>query len=57
LKRRRCIAASYYVTTPVFNENISPANFVFYIGAAVGGFWIDDVRFYECDYVPTVLEE
>jgi hypothetical protein len=49
--------AEYHVTTPVFNEDISPANFVFYIGSAAGGFWIDDVRFYEGDYVPTVLEE
>jgi len=25
------------------------------VGRAPGGFWIDDVRFYEGDYVPTVV--
>ena len=42
-------------TIPVFKEDVSPANFVFHLGAATGGFWIDDVRFYEGDYVPTIV--
>jgi hypothetical protein len=45
----------YHVTTPVFTEEVSPASFAFLIGAATGGFWIDDVRFYEGDYVPTIV--
>jgi hypothetical protein len=44
--------AEYSVTTPVFTEDVSPASFTFHIGSAVGGFWIDGVRFYEGDYVP-----
>ena len=42
----------YSVTTPVFTEDIAPASFTFHIGAAVGGFWVDGVRFYEGDYAP-----
>jgi tetratricopeptide (TPR) repeat protein len=49
--------AEYHVTTPVFKEDVSPATFAFHIGGAPGGFWIDDVRFYEGDYVPTVIEK
>jgi len=44
--------AEYSVTTIVFTADVVPANFTFHIGAAVGGFWIDGVRFYEGDYVP-----
>ena len=44
--------AEYSVTTPVFAEDTSPAGFTFHIGSAVGGFWVDAVRFYEGDYVP-----
>ena len=46
--------AEYHVTTPVFKEDVSPANFVFHVGVAPGGFWIDDVQFYEGDYVPAL---
>jgi hypothetical protein len=42
----------YYVTTDVFTEDVSPAGFTFHIGAAAGAFWVDDVKFYEGDYVP-----
>jgi hypothetical protein len=49
--------AEYHVTTPVFKEDVRPGNFVFYVGAAPGGFWIDDIRFYEGDYVPTAPPE
>jgi len=41
----------YYVTTPVFAADTAPAGFTFHIGSAVGGFWVDAVRFYEGDYV------
>jgi len=44
--------AEYSVTTPVFTADVRPASFVFHIGSAVGGFWVDGVRFYEGDYVP-----
>ncbi len=44
--------AEYSVTTPVFTENVTPAGFTFHIGSAVGGFWVDGVRFYEGDYAP-----
>jgi tetratricopeptide (TPR) repeat protein len=49
--------AEYHVTTPVFNRNVVPAHFAFLVGAAPGGFWIDDVRFYEGNYVPTVVRK
>ncbi len=46
--------AEYHATTPVFTEDVSPATVTFHLGDATGGFWIDNVRFYEGDYVPTV---
>jgi len=49
--------AEYYVTTPVFAEDVVPAHFAFLVGTAQGGLWIDDVRFYEGDYVPMVTEK
>jgi serine/threonine protein kinase/tetratricopeptide (TPR) repeat protein/WD40 repeat protein len=49
--------AEYHVTTPVFTKNVRPASFNFHIGHAPGGFWIDDVKFYEGDYVPTIIEK
>jgi hypothetical protein len=45
--------AEYHVTTPVFTADVAPAGFTFHIGFAVGGFWVDDVKFYEGDYVPS----
>jgi hypothetical protein len=44
--------AEYSVTTPVFEADVRPASLTFHIGSAVGGLWIDGVRFYEGDYVP-----
>jgi hypothetical protein len=41
----------FSVTTPVFETDVAPAGFTFHIGSALGGFWIDGVRFYEGDYV------
>ncbi len=43
--------AEYSVTTPVFDADVDPASFTFHIGSAVGGFWVDNVRFYEGGYV------
>jgi hypothetical protein len=43
--------AEYSVTTPVFTEDVDPASFTFHIGSAQGGFWVDNVRFYEGSYV------
>jgi hypothetical protein len=43
----------YYVTTGVFTEDVSPAGITFHIGSAVGGFWVDNVKFYEGDYIPS----
>ena len=45
--------AECHVTTPVFTEDVDPAGFTFHIGFAVGGFWVDGVKFYEGDYVPS----
>jgi hypothetical protein len=45
----------FSVTTPVFTENVSPAEIVFHIAYAPGDFWIDGVRWYEGDYVPPAL--
>jgi len=41
----------YSVTTPVFPADVAPAGFTFHIGNAVGGFWVDGMRYYEGDYV------
>ncbi len=49
--------AEYRVTTPVFTEDVSPANITFHIAYAAGDFWIDGVRFYEGDYVPPVFKK
>jgi regulation of enolase protein 1 (concanavalin A-like superfamily) len=47
--------AEYSVTTPVFQADVDPASFTFHIGSATRGFWVDAVRFYEGDYVPSGL--
>ena len=48
--------AEYYITTPVFTENVTPAGVTFHIGFEAGEFWIDGVRYYEGDYVPPVFK-
>ena len=48
--------AEYSVTTTVFTENIGNPGFTFHIGSAIGGFWVDAVRFYEGDYVPPAFK-
>ncbi|MGB2864570.1 MAG: PA14 domain-containing protein, partial [Sedimentisphaerales bacterium] len=42
----------FYVTTPVFTEDVTPASPTFHFAFAPGDFWIDGVRLYEGDYVP-----
>ncbi len=49
--------AEYYVTTPVFAADVAPADIIFHIGFAPAEFWIDNVKFYEGDYVPTPFSE
>jgi hypothetical protein len=44
--------AEYSTTTDIFTEDVSSANITFHIAYTAGDFWIDDVRFYEGDYVP-----
>jgi len=43
----------YHVTTPVFASDVSPAGIIFHIGFAAAEFWVDDIKWYEGDYVPT----
>ncbi len=43
----------FYVTTPVFTENVTPASPSFHLGFAVGELWMDALKLYEGDYVPT----
>ena len=45
--------AEYFVTTPVFAADTSPGSITFHIGFAAGDFWIDNVQFYEGDYIAT----
>jgi len=42
----------YSITTPVFTTEVSPGTITFHTGFAAGEFWMDNVRFYEGDYVP-----
>ncbi len=46
----------YYVTTPVFTGNVTPADVVFLMAYDAGTVWIDNVRLFEGDYVPPVIE-
>ena len=47
----------YYVTTPVFNSEVNPADVVFLMAYEAGTIWIDYVRFFEGEYVEPVLVE
>ena len=49
--------AEYSVTTPVFAGSLDPAAISFHIAFAPGDFWVDDVRFYEVDSVPSALQD
>jgi len=48
--------AEYSTTTPVFAEDVTPPNIAFHVGFAAAEFWVDDVKWYEGDYVPTVVK-
>jgi hypothetical protein len=41
----------YYITTPTMTENVDPAGLDFHFNYSVGELWVDNVRFYEGDYV------
>ena len=45
--------AEYTTTTPVFTEDVTPPNIAFHAGFAAAEFWVDNVKWYEGDYVPT----
>ncbi len=47
--------AEYTLTTPEIAEDITPAEIVLHIGYAPGDFWIDNIRWYEGEYVPPTL--
>ncbi len=47
--------AEYSLTTAVVFEELNPAEIVFHIGYAPGEFWIDNIRWYEGEYVPPSL--
>jgi hypothetical protein len=46
----------FYVTSPVFADDVNPASITFHIAYDAGDFWIDGIRWYEGDYVPTPLD-
>jgi regulation of enolase protein 1 (concanavalin A-like superfamily) len=46
--------AEYHTTTPVFAADVTPAHVTFHVEFKAQEFWIDDVKWYEGDYVPTV---
>jgi len=46
----------YTTTTPVFTEDVTPPNIAFHTGFAAAEFWVDDVKWYEGDYIPTVVK-
>jgi len=48
--------AEYTTTTPVFTEDVTPPNIAFHAGFAAAEFWVDDVKWYEGEYVPTVVK-
>jgi len=43
--------AEYSITTPPFATDVSPASITFHLGFAQAEFWVDNVRWYEGDYV------
>ena len=43
----------YHVTTPVFTADVSPTSLNFHIGFQAQEFWVDNIKFYEGDYVPS----
>ncbi|MBN1805462.1 MAG: carbohydrate binding domain-containing protein [Sedimentisphaerales bacterium] len=49
--------AEYNLTTPEIAEDITPAEIVLHIGYAAGEFWIDNIRWYEGEYVRPTLQD
>ncbi|MDT8301806.1 MAG: carbohydrate binding domain-containing protein [Sedimentisphaerales bacterium] len=47
--------AEYTLTTGEISEDITPAEIVLHIGYAPGDFWIDNIRWYEGEYVAPSL--
>jgi len=47
--------AEYSITTSAVTEDLSPAEIVLHIGYAPGDFWIDNIRWYEGEYVAPSL--
>ncbi len=45
--------AEYHVTTPVFGADVSPTSLTFHVGFQAQEFWVDNVKWYEGDYVPS----
>lgn len=43
-----------YHTIAELPEKVDPASITFHIGYTEGNFWIDDVKWYEGEYVPSV---
>lgn len=43
--------AEYTLTTPAFAANVSPASMTFHLGFAPAEFWVDNIRWYEGEYV------
>jgi hypothetical protein len=43
--------AEYHTTTPVFTADVNPAHVTVHVQFKAQEFWIDDVRWYEGDYV------
>ena len=46
----------YHTTTPVFAADVTPAHLTFHVAYTAQEFWIDDAKWYEGDYVPTVTK-
>ncbi|MBN1359097.1 MAG: carbohydrate binding domain-containing protein, partial [Sedimentisphaerales bacterium] len=46
----------FHTTTDVFSSDVSPASATFHYTFGPGDFWIDDIKLYEGDYVPTVVK-
>jgi hypothetical protein len=43
----------YHVTTPVYTADVTPTSFTFHVGFQAQEFWVDNIKFYEGDYIPT----
>jgi len=42
----------YYITTPAMTDTVNPATVTFHIAFDAGEFYVDDVQFYEGEFVP-----